>query len=122
MNKDRLDTKTIIDIEMTGGNIHAKALQEVWIEVNLDAIKRNIEAIQAHIPRKSKIMAVVKANAYGHGSVEVARQALESGATELAVASLEEGIVLRRAKIEAPILVLGFTPLDCVKKGCNLEN
>ncbi|BBP88622.1 hypothetical protein BsIDN1_22400 [Bacillus safensis] len=61
-------------------------------------LKRNIEAIQAHIPRKSKIMAVVKANAYGHGSVEVARQALESGATELAVASLEEGIVLRRAK------------------------
>lgn len=61
-------------------------------------------------------MAVVKANAYGHGSVEVARQALESGATELAVASLEEGIVLRRAKIEAPILVLGFTPLDCVKR------
>ncbi|WP_458110257.1 alanine racemase [Bacillus zhangzhouensis] len=93
-----------------------KLCREVWIEVNLDAIKRNIEAIQAHIPRKSKIMAVVKANAYGHGSVEVARQALESGATELAVASLEEGIVLRRAKIEAPILVLGFTPLDCVKK------
>lgn len=93
-----------------------KLCREVWIEVNLDAIKRNIEAIQAHIPRKSKIMAVVKANAYGHGSVEVARQALESGATELAVASLEEGIVLRRAKIEAPILVLGFTPLDCVKR------
>lgn len=93
-----------------------KLCREVWIEVNLDAIKRNIQAIQAHIPKKSKIMAVVKANAYGHGSVEVARQALESGATELAVASLEEGIVLRRAKIEAPILVLGFTPLDCVKK------
>ncbi|MDM5297577.1 alanine racemase [Bacillus pumilus] len=90
--------------------------REVWIEVNLDAIKRNIQAFQAHIPRKSKIMAVVKANAYGHGSVEVARQALESGATELAVASLEEGIVLRKAKIEAPILVLGLTPLDCVKK------
>lgn len=91
-----------------------KLCREVWIEVNLDAIKRNIEAIQAHISKKSKIMAVVKANAYGHGSV-VARRALESGATELAVASLEEGIVLRRAKIEAPILVLGFTPLDCVK-------
>ncbi|MFJ5963735.1 alanine racemase [Bacillus sp. NPDC093026] len=93
-----------------------KICREVWIEVNLDAIKRNIQAIQAHIPKKSKIMAVVKANAYGHGSVEVARQALESGATELAVASLEEGVVLRRAKIEAPILVLGFTPLHCVKK------
>lgn len=61
-------------------------------------------------------MAVVKANAYGHGSVEVARQALESGASELAVASVEEGIVLRRAGITAPILVLGFTALSCVKK------
>lgn len=78
---------------LKGGTIMKKLCREVWIEVNLDAIKRNIEAIQAHIPKKSKIMAVVKANAYGHGSVEVARQALESGATELAVASLEEGIV-----------------------------
>ncbi|MFJ5795884.1 alanine racemase, partial [Bacillus atrophaeus] len=51
----------------------------------------------------SKIMAVVKANAYGHGSVEVARHALEHGASELAVASVEEGIVLRKAGITAPI-------------------
>lgn len=85
---------------LKGGTIMKKLCREVWIEVNLDAIKRNIRAIQAHIPRKSKIMAVVKANAYGHGSVEVARQALESGATGLAVASLEEGIVLRRAKLK----------------------
>ncbi|MCZ4249242.1 alanine racemase [Bacillus amyloliquefaciens] len=93
-----------------------KLCREVWIEVDLDAIKKNIRAIRRHIPKKSKIMAVVKANAYGHGSVEVARQALESGASELAVASVEEGIVLRRAGITAPILVLGFTALSCVKK------
>ncbi|MES5396993.1 alanine racemase [Bacillus amyloliquefaciens] len=93
-----------------------KLCREVWIEVDLDAIKKNIRAIRRHIPNKSKIMAVVKANAYGHGSVEVARQALESGASELAVASVEEGIVLRRAGITAPILVLGFTALSCVKK------
>jgi alanine racemase len=61
-------------------------------------------------------MAVVKANAYGHGSVEVARHALENGASELAVAGLEEAIVLRKAGITAPILVLGFTPLRCVKE------
>ncbi|MDU0811560.1 alanine racemase [Bacillus siamensis] len=93
-----------------------KLCREVWIEVDLDAIKKNVRAIRRHIPKKSKIMAVVKANAYGHGSVEVARQALESGASELAVASVEEGIVLRRAGIKAPILVLGFTALSCVKK------
>ncbi|MBI0443584.1 alanine racemase [Bacillus amyloliquefaciens] len=93
-----------------------KLCREVWIEVDLDAIKKNVRAIRRHIPNTSKIMAVVKANAYGHGSVEVARQALESGASELAVASVEEGIVLRRAGITVPILVLGFTALSCVKK------
>lgn len=68
-------------------------------------------------------MAVVKANGYGHGSVEVARHALEHGASELAVASVEEGIVLRKAGITAPILVLGFTSLSCVKKSAawNIE-
>lgn len=93
-----------------------KLCREVWIEVNLDAIQKNLRAIRYHIPKKSKIMAVVKANAYGHGSVEVARHALEHGASELAVASVEEGIVLRKAGITAPILVLGFTALSCVKK------
>ncbi|KMZ39858.1 MULTISPECIES: alanine racemase [Bacillales] len=90
--------------------------RETWIEVNLDAIKKNIQAIRRHIPKQTRIMAVVKANAYGHGSVGVARHALEYGATSLAVAILEEGIVLRRAGIVAPILVLGFTPLSRVKE------
>ncbi|PJY98542.1 alanine racemase [Bacillus vallismortis] len=93
--------------------------REVWIEVNLDAIKKNLRAIRRHIPNKSKIMAVVKANGYGHGAVEVARHALEHGASELAVASVEEGIVLRKAGITAPILVLGFTSLSCVKKSAD---
>lgn len=93
-----------------------KLCREVWIEVNLDAVKKNLRAIRRHIPHKSKIMAVVKANGYGHGSIEVARHALEHGASELAVASVEEGIVLRKAGITAPILVLGFTSLSCVKK------
>ncbi|MGN7469742.1 alanine racemase [Brevibacillus sp. SAFN-007a] len=93
-----------------------KPFRETWIEVNLDAIKGNIRAIRRHIPKQTKIMAVVKANAYGHGSVGVARYALEYGASALAVAMLEEGIVLRQAGITAPILVLGFTPLSRVKE------
>ena len=48
-----------------------KLCREVWIEVNLDAVKKNLRAIRRHIPHKSKIMAVVKANGYGHGSIEV---------------------------------------------------
>ncbi|MGB9941598.1 alanine racemase, partial [Bacillus subtilis] len=46
-----------------------KLCREVWIEVNLDAVKKNLRAIRRHIPHKSKIMAVVKANGYGHGSI-----------------------------------------------------
>ena len=90
--------------------------RETWIEVNLDAIKKNIRAFRRYIPKQTKIMAVVKANAYGHGSVGVARHALQYGATSLAVAIIEEGIVLRHAGITAPILVLGFTPLSRVKE------
>lgn len=63
------------------GFVMNQLFRETWIEVNLDAIKKNIQAIRRHIPKQTKIMAVVKANAYGHGSVGVARHALEYGAT-----------------------------------------
>ncbi|MCI3988302.1 alanine racemase, partial [Bacillus vallismortis] len=59
-----------------------KLCREVWSEVNLDAIKKNLRVIRRHIPNKSKIMAGVKATGSGHGSVEVARHALEHGARE----------------------------------------
>lgn len=95
--------------------------REVWIEVNLDAIKKNLRAIRRHIPHKSKIMAVVKANGYGHGSVEVARHALEHGASELAVASVEERIVLRKAGLQHLSLCWIFTSLSCVEKVSSLE-
>ena len=80
-----------------------------WAEIDLDAIAHNVRAIQAHVGPDTAIIAVVKANAYGHGAVPVARTVLESGATRLAVARLEEGIQLRQAGITAPILVMGYT-------------
>lgn len=91
-------------------------IRETWAEVNLNHIGYNIIQMKKKLPRETEIMAVVKANGYGHGSVEVAKQALESGATALAVALLEEALHLRQAGIEAPILVLGrvqatFAPL-----------
>ncbi|MEI4832410.1 alanine racemase [Bacillus sp. FJAT-53711] len=81
--------------------------RDTWVEVNLDAIYNNLTRIKSIIPKNVEIFAVVKANAYGHGSVQVANTALAAGATRLAVAFLDEALVLRRAGIKAPILVLG---------------
>lgn len=93
-----------------------KFYRDTWVEVNLDDIRTNIQTFRKHIPEKTQIMAVVKADAYGHGSVEVAREALAAGATSLAVAFLDEGIVLRKAGITCPILILGYTPIRAVQK------
>nr|WP_026908575.1 alanine racemase [Paucisalibacillus globulus] len=84
--------------------------RETWAEINLDAIKYNITQIKEKLPQETGIIAVVKANAYGHGLVPIAKKALESGANALAVAILEEAMILREASITAPILVLGFVP------------
>lgn len=73
-----------------------------WAEIDLTVIKDNIK--QLH--RSPNFMAVVKANGYGHGAIEISRASTESGANWLGVATIEEGIVLREAEIAAPILVL----------------
>jgi alanine racemase len=75
--------------------------------IDLDAVRHNVRALR---PPGTELMAVVKANAYGHGDVEVARAALEAGASWLGVALVEEGIHLRDAGIDAPILVLSEFP------------
>ena len=80
-----------------------KRLRPTWIDVDLDAIRHNVRAVR---PPGTELMAVVKANAYGHGDVRVARAALEAGATSLGVALVEEGVRLREAGIDAPILLL----------------
>lgn len=75
--------------------------------INLDALAGNIAALLACLPPGAGLMAVAKANAYGHGLVPCARAALDAGATYLAVARIEEGLLLRESGITAPILVLG---------------
>lgn len=87
---------------------HQPFYRDTWAEVDLDAIRENIEAFIRYIHPKTKVMAVVKANAYGHGAVETALTALEAGAEYLAVALLDEAIQLRKAGIKAPILVMGW--------------
>ena len=80
-----------------------------WAEIDLDAIAENARTLKARAGARAELMVAVKANAYGHGAVPVSRAALEGGATRLAVHRVEEGIELRRAGIDAPILVMGYT-------------
>ncbi|MBI4786134.1 MAG: alanine racemase [Chloroflexi bacterium] len=84
-------------------------LRPAWVEVNLNAIEQNTRRL-GEIARPAEVMAMVKANGYGHGAVEASRAALRGGATWLGVYSVGEGIELRRAGIDAPILVVGPTP------------
>ncbi len=79
-----------------------------WVEVDLDAIRQNVAVVARHTG--VAVMAVVKANAYGHGAIPVARAALRGGASWLAVARLEEGLELRQNGLDCPILMLGYTP------------
>ena len=87
----------------------------IWAEINLDSLRHNIDAIREIVPSESKMMAVVKANAYGHGAVESSQVFLENGADSLAVATLSEAIELRRTGITAPILILGYTSPEQVE-------
>lgn len=98
--------------------------RETWAEINLEAIEYNIKEVKNRLPNGCQVMAVVKANGYGHGDVEVAKRALEAGATFLGVALLEEAVKLRNAGITAPILVMNrvlpkYAPL-CSEKNITL--
>ena len=81
--------------------------KRTWAEINLDALKNNIEEIRRITAKNSKVMAVVKADAYGHGAVECSKILLENGADFLGVACRDEAMQLRNAGIKAPILILG---------------
>jgi alanine racemase len=83
----------------------------VWAEVSLGAIARNFRAIRRHVGRKRKILAIVKANAYGHGAIPVAQTLAKAGADWFGVTCVEEGAELRASGIREPILILsGFWP------------
>ena len=85
--------------------MRAGYLRPAWAEIDLSAIRHNAAVLAAHVAPAS-LCAVVKAGGYGHGAPEVARAALEGGATWLAVALVEEGHELREAGIDAPVLLL----------------
>lgn len=88
----------------------------VWAEVDLSALAHNTGELRRVTDSGARLMVAVKANAYGHGAVKVAERALESGAQSLGVARIDEGIQLRKAGLDAPILIFGYTDPDLAEE------
>jgi alanine racemase len=95
--------------------------KRAWAEVDLDAIAHNMQKIREITNPNSQIMAVVKADAYGHGFMEVAKTLLENGADRLAVAVLQEGKQLRSRGVDVPILILGASNEESVEDLINFD-
>lgn len=87
-----------------------------WVTLDLDALATNVRGMKILVGDSVTLMAVVKADAYGHGAVAVARTALLNGAEYLAVSSVTEALELREAGLDAPILVLNYTPLSAIRQ------
>ncbi|WP_072621028.1 alanine racemase [Spirulina major] len=90
------------------------AQQRAWVEIDLTALGHNVQQLFAHLAPGAILMAVVKADAYGHGAVPVAEVLVSLGVQRLAVATPQEGIALRQGGIHVPILVFGaiYTPAE----------
>lgn len=84
--------------------------RSVWAEIDLGAIAHNVGQIRKMTANNAQICAVIKADAYGHGAIAVARTVLQAGADRLAVAIINEALALRQAGFRVPILILGYTP------------
>ena len=90
--------------------------QRAWIEVNGEAIEKNVRKLKSMLNKSCQFMAVVKADGYGHDSKVVSEYAIKGGASQLGVATLKEGIKLRSSGVYKPILVLGnlYTKKDLI--------
>ena len=89
-------------------------LRRTWAEIDLDALRHNYEALRRRIGPRVKFLGVVKADAYGHGAVQVSKTLQELGADYLAVSSIDEAMELRENDVTMPILILGHTPKEQV--------
>ena len=87
-----------------------KYFRRTWVEVNLDALKHNYETIESQLSAGSSIVAVVKADAYGHGVENTVREFSACGCRWFAVSNLEEALQVRSINSECSILILGYTP------------
>ena len=92
----------------------------VWAEINLDNLKNNIREVR-RITKSKEIIAVIKADGYGHGALDIAPTLLENGATRIAVAVVTEAVELRKGGISCPIIILGYTPQTLVGDLVNFD-
>lgn len=92
-----------------------------WAEISLENIKHNVRAIRAALPEETRFLGVVKADGYGHGAIRAAKAIAEAGGDYLAVACIDEAVMLREAGLELPILILGITPPDFAHILCELS-
>lgn len=99
------------NVRQSNVNIH----KDAWVEINLESLAQNILEIKKGIPKDKKFMAIVKADAYGHGAAMLAQTMLASGVDILGVSSVDEGLDLRNVKIKCPILVVGAIPLWAIE-------
>ncbi len=93
----------------------ARPARPTWVEVDLEAVAYNVRQVKVVVGPEVEILAVLKADAYGHGALTVARTALNNGASFCGVASVNEAVKLRDGGVDAPILVLGYTPAWLVR-------
>lgn len=89
-------------------NKNAIGYRPTWAEINLDYLEHNFKEVKSFLHSKTKVLVTVKADAYGHGLVAVAKRLVACGVDYLGVASIDEGIELRKARIKTPILLLGL--------------
>ncbi len=109
----RVETELPFDLESLD-DISPLDQRWAWVEVDLSAIRHNVAETRRFLQSRTRLMAVVKADAYGHGSVEVAKAALGAGADRLAVATVPEAIKLRKAGLTAPVLILAQPPITSI--------
>ena len=95
--------------------------KDAWVEINLESLAQNIIEIKKGIPKDKKFLAIVKADAYGHGSTMLAQTMLASGVDAFGVSSVDEGLDLRAVKIKAPILVVGAIPLWAIEAAARYD-
>jgi serine/alanine racemase len=95
---------------------HLAEIERAYIELDLASLAYNAAILQAAMPQGSELMAVVKANAYGHGDYEISTHLEKNGVKAFAVATIEEGIRLRRYGIRGMILILGYTDIHRAKE------
>lgn len=105
-----LSVRTLFSVNHdTNVSLSSPGTERAWIELDMHALEHNVRFLQSGLPKDCRLMPAVKANAYGHGAVPVARELNRLGIRDFCVACVEEGVELRRAGICGEILILGYT-------------